>query len=63
MDSWPQEEKMGVTSRQLSTGPIKSYQTTVAGFALGHGCVSWVGLVGHLNVWCSKKSQPLLNER
>lgn len=39
MDSWPQEEKMGVTSRQLSTGPIKSYQTTVAGFALGRGYV------------------------
>lgn len=39
MDSWPQEEKMGVTSRQLSTGLIKSYQATVAGFALGHGYV------------------------
>lgn len=39
MDSWPQEEKMGVASRQLSTGPIKSYQATVAGFARGHGYV------------------------
>lgn len=24
MDSWPQEEKMGVTSRQHSRGPIKA---------------------------------------
>lgn len=39
MDSWPQEEKMGVTSRQLSTGPIKRHQATVAGFALGDGYV------------------------
>lgn len=37
MDSWPLEEKMGVTSRAALHRPDQSYQATVAGFTLGYG--------------------------
>lgn len=35
MDSWPLEEKMGVTSRAAFHRPDQSYQATEAGFTLG----------------------------
>lgn len=35
MDSWPLEEKMGVTSRAVLHRPDQSYYTIVAGFTLG----------------------------
>lgn len=39
MDSWPQEEKTGVTSRQHSRGPIKAIRPLWLVFALGYGYV------------------------
>lgn len=61
MDSWPQEEKMGVASRRLSTGLIKAIRPLwlVSHLAMA---MSWVGCAGHLNAWRSRKSLPLSNE-
>lgn len=61
MDSWPLKEKMGVTSRAALHRPDQSYQATVAGFTLGNA-KSWVGLVGHFNVWCFSYKWPLVQE-
>lgn len=49
MDSWPQEEKMGVVKQAALQGFDQSYQASMAGLHWAR-TMCWFGLVQHLTI-------------